>query len=1050
MSGVKNSSVADTLRQSRRSHVGSARVDHRGWTADTSVRSYRNTREIHPSASGWNSPLCFNKGRSTRKETSAECKNKEMQRMTQPEQRWICGGQGRYIMPSPLRNLQQRRRYENERIRRKQNRLDQMSEWAEGNIAGQGRRDGIHDGTRGSGCKRVLRRVPIVSQPPLYPTGRAQVGRERNSEHAPSRRGLSPAEGCERNRGSNKHHQSEKIKRRRDPSLSPRRIKSETWPAKRRAEPETPTMEEQSDFDADAGEVHNGTRKGVRWAVPHAKSWQSTSAHGGRFRARGTAARSWRSESSLTKEDSSSESDSSEGESEIGEIRKDQGEARKSECSPFYVSVSDEDEEEKSQGAVENEAASLEETEDEAEDARGKPLCLGARNEAFRDVVVYEPGTRGIEHQPEGKAGHLRHPEPPAASPTSPLEALEVTEKSCDTESARSLRPEEIEVQSSGEVIEVASKTEDELRAAIHSIGGETISSSYFTTAVGDAEYVEKMLRLEEEHDAVLSQSSQTKAYDDINLVTYPDDILTHPPESLKGFQVPPPLASSSAEPFQFPSSELPQGFVNMEGLCLPPPGMPNGALGVLNAIKTIDAIDAVDDVGDGILSSQPDVEPQKHELGAVLHSESAGVQREQACLIVESNQQKSRMRQDGELVRGSPKDSVRPCQWDGIPSVPLSTLEGFVTCQSCSRVFNRAPVCRGYLLQLNRPMQCLCGCVLCTLCFRAQGGCRKHWVISEHGTVNATANALADMPGMEAVGVWDLEREGRDRFMTGIETEECVERMLAEGSPSKEELKRAFQTLIKNPANDMSFAYWENKLLPEYDAYRYVCMPHIPGFWDRVLVGKWCPESTQAAIRPDVHLPRLFDVDMGVHYFHWCCFVLKEQIILAAWCTTKVYQGGSMRVLPLIDSSLRGTVSEVEFKRMIFLLRTWFTVQYHSREGGEGLEREIHTVLDCQPLEGPTIVQTIAELALRSGMEKADPSYVHKRVRPFALDADVFSAKNAAAAALFDYRPLSCCESQTLYMNVAEEFSNCHRNSETGNTVTRPICYEGDRNVYI
>ncbi|XP_078797131.1 uncharacterized protein LOC144994583 [Oryzias latipes] len=950
---------------------------------------------------------------------SAGYENEKMQRKARPEQRRIGGGQRRYTTPSPLRNLQQRRRQETEKRRRERKRFDWTPEWAEGEISRRDQRDGVRDRYRGSGRERALGCVRLDREPPLYPTLKRQVGKELDPEFAPRRRRTNPAGGCVR-KGDGKYHRSERIKRKRDPSLSPRRTKSEIRLVKRRTEPEGPTGEEPSHFGVDVGEAHDGRRKAVRWAVPHAgcnfdrANPQSSSSRRGRRTERDTATRPWRLGCCSTKEDSSSEGEYSEGEEEKGEIRTAEYEAKERACSPSDVSASSSDEDDKSRGRVENEAASPEETEDEAEEARGEPLCPGAESAGCREALA----DGGRQPVPGGaicvglealrKANHV---EPTPAPPPSPVDA---TEQDRGAESERSLRPGEIDVPESEEGVEVAKRMDEELHTAIWSISGQPNPSRYYLTSTEDEEYG----TLEEEASAMLCESVITKAYDDINLITYPDCIEPRAAEPPNGYQVPPRVASTCAETIELPGSLLPPPETGDEDL---------------------------DHGGDGRPSSQPDVEPPKDEPGAALQSESPGL-----CLSVESNRREPRTPAEEELACWSAEGSAGPRPWDGIPGVSLSTLEDLITCPSCRRVFNRAPVCCGYLLQLNRPVQCLCGCVLCTLCIRAQGGCRKHWVVSENGMVNATANALADMPEMEAVGAWELEREGSDRFMTRIEKEECVERMLAEGSPSDEELQRAFQTLIKNPANDMSFTYWENKLLPEYDAYRYVCMPHIPGFWDRVLVGKWCPESTQAAIGPDVHLPRLFDVDMGTHYFHWCCFVFKEQIVLAAWCTTRVCQGGSMRVLPLIDSSLRETVSEVKFKRMIFLLRTWFTVQYRSREGGGRVERDIHVVLDCKPLDGPTIVQAIAELAARSGMEKADPSYVHKRVRPFALDADVFSAKNAAAAALFDYRPLSCCQSQTLYMNVAEEFSDCHRNSETGNTLTRPICYEGDKNVYV
>ncbi|KAK2825785.1 hypothetical protein Q5P01_019999 [Channa striata] len=117
--------------------------------------------------------------------------------------------------------------------------------------------------------------------------------------------------------------------------------------------------------------------------------------------------------------------------------------------------------------------------------------------------------------------------------------------------------------------------------------------------------------------------------------------------------------------------------------------------------------------------------------------------------------------------------------------------LIGLITCVACSRVFNRAAVCHGYLLQLNRPVQCLCSCVICTLCYWTHRGCLKHSVSSAHGPVNTTASYLAECPQLESVGTWDLGRDAADRFKTGKEVNECVPRMIEDRAPTASELKR-------------------------------------------------------------------------------------------------------------------------------------------------------------------------------------------------------------------------------------------------------------------
>ncbi|KAK2832711.1 hypothetical protein Q5P01_016600 [Channa striata] len=326
--------------------------------------------------------------------------------------------------------------------------------------------------------------------------------------------------------------------------------------------------------------------------------------------------------------------------------------------------------------------------------------------------------------------------------------------------------------------------------------------------------------------------------------------------------------------------------------------------------------------------------------------------------------------------------------------------LIGLITCVACSRVFNRAAVCHGYLLQLNRPVQCLCGCVICTLCYRTHRGCLKHSVSSAHGPVNATASYLAECPQLESVGTWDLGRDEADRFKTGKEVNECVRRMIEDRAPTASELKQAFETLIQTE-DDMAFAYWENQSLPEEDAHRYVCIPHVPGFWDRVLVGNIPLPSTgaEAVTGPDIYLPRLFDVDMGSHAFLWCCFVLRKQIILAMWCTTVLAAGEHREtaMVPLIDSSLRGKVTDVAFRRMLHYLREWFVVRYRRKPEGVDDGRELHVVLDCKPSDGPILIHLISKLTAKSGMRASVAPNVRPLRKGSGVDANMFAANNNA-----------------------------------------------------
>lgn len=253
-----------------------------------------------------------------------------------------------------------------------------------------------------------------------------------------------------------------------------------------------------------------------------------------------------------------------------------------------------------------------------------------------------------------------------------------------------------------------------------------------------------------------------------------------------------------------------------------------------------------------------------------------------------------------------------------------------------------------------------------------------------------------------------------------------------------------------------MAFAYWENQSLPEEDAHRYVCIPHVPGFWDRVLVGNIPPPSTgaEAVTGPDIYLPRLFDVDMGSHAFHWCCFVLRKQIILAMWCTTVLAAGEHREtaMVPLIDSSLRGKVTDVAFRRMLHYLREWFVVRYRRKPEGADDGRELHVVLDCKPSDGPTLIHLISKLTAKGGMRASiAPNVRPLRKRPFGVDANMFAANNNAAAKLFDYTSRGETEEAHNYINITEEYNDHHRLTERASgQLTQYICTNRDYYGYI
>ena len=199
---------------------------------------------------------------------------------------------------------------------------------------------------------------------------------------------------------------------------------------------------------------------------------------------------------------------------------------------------------------------------------------------------------------------------------------------------------------------------------------------------------------------------------------------------------------------------------------------------------------------------------------------------------------------------------------------------------------------------------------------------------------------------------------------------------------------------------------------MPVNMANKYVCISHVPGFWDHVIVGTHAPHTTEDMIDHDDYLPKLFDVRLGRYRFHWCCFVLKKQIILAMWCTD-ARGNGRPRVVPLVDADLRYYTTSPEFRCMAFYLCKWFTAQYTSPA------RELKVVLDCKPSQGATFVHVIAFLASKIGMTHVTPNvYQVKTTHDLNYHLNL-----GAANAVFN----DPCVSQGDCIYIVDDFTDYH-----------------------
>ncbi|XP_062303148.1 uncharacterized protein LOC134007590 [Osmerus eperlanus] len=309
----------------------------------------------------------------------------------------------------------------------------------------------------------------------------------------------------------------------------------------------------------------------------------------------------------------------------------------------------------------------------------------------------------------------------------------------------------------------------------------------------------------------------------------------------------------------------------------------------------------------------------------------------------------------------------------------------------------------------LNKPVQSSCGCVICTKCYRSSHGCVRHQVSSTRCHVNTTASFLANCSEFNSVcGDWNVKLKTDDHFMTAEAVNPHVQQMMRHviDIPT---LRVAFRHLL-TADDSFSFCYWSHKHLPEEVAYRYVCIPHLPDFWDHVNVGCRPAPDTATMIGQDDNLPKLFGVQMGCYKYHWSCFVLDKEINLYMWCSSMSVE--SQVIFPLVDASLVDITSSIQFRQMVYYLAEWFTIQYVAAE------RRFNVVLDCCPDQG-TLVDVIIFLAWKVGMPKFNPCLPFRRHRA-EYSFNVGSAREMFTCPFDANEGVDC-------INIMEEYNCFH-----------------------
>lgn len=151
------------------------------------------------------------------------------------------------------------------------------------------------------------------------------------------------------------------------------------------------------------------------------------------------------------------------------------------------------------------------------------------------------------------------------------------------------------------------------------------------------------------------------------------------------------------------------------------------------------------------------------------------------------------------------PDPSLQHLDSDGTTVLSSAMVKQLIICSTCRTTFNRAVICEAYLIQLNRPIQCACGCVLCTLCYSKHRGCHLHNVISTKALVSTTASTLANCPALEHVGVWDLVLDEGDMFRTDNGSDDQVQLLMNEAQfPEVDTLRSGMYIIIRRSLHVM------------------------------------------------------------------------------------------------------------------------------------------------------------------------------------------------------------------------------------------------------
>lgn len=124
---------------------------------------------------------------------------------------------------------------------------------------------------------------------------------------------------------------------------------------------------------------------------------------------------------------------------------------------------------------------------------------------------------------------------------------------------------------------------------------------------------------------------------------------------------------------------------------------------------------------------------------------------------------------------------TLRQADEPGVGSMSDTTTSLLTKCNICFVHFNGYVICNNVYIGFNQPIQCTCGCVVCTRCYTQSKDvkCLYHGTKLKTGLVNTTANILSHTRHMYTNMKWDMILDPNPLYKAPTQQNRDVQEML-------------------------------------------------------------------------------------------------------------------------------------------------------------------------------------------------------------------------------------------------------------------------------